>query len=194
MVWLDGLDIHIVKLFEASFREGAAAGPGEATTPAQPEGYSAARYGANLLPVEDDRGGPSSPVFSYPYARTRAALEAMRQRAPWSRWHGLKMKYANPVTGDYAMPTIATFIQLLPKSFKTAPYRSTSSTVFVCVEGRGRTRIGEESFAWGPHDIFVAPSWVRHSHEAEEDAVLFSFSDQGVQEKLGFFREEKAEG
>src|SRR5579884_136712 len=36
MVWLDGLDIHIVKLFEASFREGAAAGPGEATTPAQP--------------------------------------------------------------------------------------------------------------------------------------------------------------
>ena len=44
------------------------------------------------------------------------------------------------------MPTIGTFIQLLPKGFKTARYRSTDATVFVAIEGKGRTRIGEQTF------------------------------------------------
>src|SRR6185437_13286475 len=178
VVWLDGLDIHMVKLFEASFREGSASE--EAMAPTRPEGDSLARYGNNLLPVDSDYDRPTSPVFSYPDARSREALDGMRRSGRLSPWHGLKLKYSNPLTGDHAMPTIATFIQLLPRGFRTAPYRSTSSTVFVCVEGSGATRIGEESFAWGPRDIFVVPSWTRHVHEPAEDAVLFSFSDQGV--------------
>ena len=194
MVWLDGLDMHMIKLFEASFREGA--GSDDASKPTRPEGDAEARYGANLLPVDDDYQRPTSPVFNYRYDRTREALERMRRRDQWSPWHGLKLKYANPRTGDYAIPTIATFIQLLPKGFKTAPYRSTASTVYVCIEGGGRSVIGEGegacTFAWGPRDIFVAPSWQPHRHEAAEDAVLFSYSDQGVQEKLGFFRDERA--
>ncbi|MBV9523044.1 MAG: gentisate 1,2-dioxygenase [Alphaproteobacteria bacterium] len=192
MVWLDGLDIHMVKLFEASFREGSASDG--AMEPSRPEGDSLARYGNNLLPVDCEYDRPSSPVFNYPYSRTREALDQMRRTQEWNAWHGLKLKYTNPMTGDYAMPTIAAFIQLLPSGFRTAPLRATSSTVFVGVEGRGTTRIGDEDFAWGPHDIFVVPSWVRHRHEAEGEAVLFSFSDQGVQEKLGFFREEKLAG
>ena len=130
-------------------------------------------------------------MFNYPYDRTRDALEQMRRRDKLSPWHGLKMKYANPQTGDYAIPTMATFIQLLPKGFKTQGYRSTASTVFVCVEGKGKTVIGDETFTWGPRDIFVVPSWANHVHHASSDAVLFSYSDRGVQEKLGFFREQK---
>ena len=80
------------------------------------------------------------------------------------------MRYTNPVTGDHAMPTMGTFIQLLPKGFKTARYRSTDATVFVAMEGRGRTRIGEETFDWGPKDIFVVPSWKPVTHEADEEA------------------------
>ena len=118
--------------------------------------------------------------------------ETMRRREEWSRWHGLKMKYANPMNGDHAIPTMATFIQLLPKGFATAPYRCTASTVFVCTEGKGRTKVGDQVFAWGPRDIFVVPSWAAHTHEAAEDSVLFSYSDRGVQEKLGIFREHKA--
>ncbi len=192
MVWLDGLDMHMVNLFEACFREGSESD--EAMEPSRPEGDSLARFGNNLLPVDSEKGSASSPVFNYPYSRTREALETMRRTRQWNEWHGLKLKYINPRTGDYAMPTIAAFIQLLPKGFKTAPYLSTSSTVFVCIEGHGKTAIGDESFAWGPRDIFVVPSWVKHRHDAAEDAVLFSFSDQGVQEKLGFFREQKVAG
>ena len=89
------------------------------------------------------------------------------------------------------MPTIGTFLQHLPKGFCSNRYRATDATVFVCVEGRGRTTIGEETFEWGKKDLFVAPSWKPVSHEADEDAVLFSYSDRPVQEKLGFWREDR---
>ena len=189
MVWLDGLDMHLVNLCEACFREGTDSDDAQEAT--RPEGDSLARYGNNLLPVDDDYDRPTSPVFNYPYERTREALEQMRKRDEWSRWHGLKLKYANPKTGDFAIPTMATFIQLLPNGFKSAPYRSTDSTVFVCTEGSGKTVIGDQTLTWGPRDIFVVPSWQKHIHEASTDAVLFSYSDRAVQEKLGFWREQR---
>jgi gentisate 1,2-dioxygenase len=43
---------------------------------------------------------------------------------------------------------------------------------------------------WRAHDVFVAPSWHSVSHEAQGDAVLFSFSDRPVQKALGLWREE----
>ena len=102
------------------------------------------------------------------------------------------MRYTNPRNGDHAMPTMGTFIQLLPKGFKTSRYRSTDATVFAAVEGRGRTRVGEEVLDWGPKDIFVVPSWKPIVHEAlEGECVLFSFSDRPVQEKIGVWREDR---
>jgi gentisate 1,2-dioxygenase len=44
---------------------------------------------------------------------------------------------------------------------------------------------------WGPKDIFVVPSWQPVTHETSEEAVLFSYSDRPVQEKLGLFREDR---
>ena len=82
-------------------------------------------------------------------------------------------------------------MQLVPKGFKTWPYRSTDSAIFTVVEGKGRSTIGGERFDWGPHDIFIAPSWAAHTHEATEDAVIFIYSDRVVQEKLDLFRESK---
>ena len=37
--------------------------------------------------------------------------------------------------------------------------------------------------------MFVAPSWSRVQHEADDDAVLFSFSDRPAQKALGLWRE-----
>jgi gentisate 1,2-dioxygenase len=89
------------------------------------------------------------------------------------------------------MPTMATFMQLLPKGFSASPYRSTDATVYVGVEGEGETRIGDTVFAWKPRDIFVVPSWATHSHHARSEAVLFSFSDRPLQDKIGLWREER---
>ncbi len=188
MVWLDGLDAPLVNFLETGFAEPFA----EDTQPlGRPVGDALARYGEGLMPVDYESKALSSPVFNYPYDRTREALETMRRTAEWDPCHGLKMKYVNPADGGYAMPTIATFMQLLPKGFNSAPYRSTDGTVYAVVEGNGRTVIGDETFEWGPRDIFVAPSWHRHHHEADEDSVIFSFSDRPVHQKLGLWREQR---
>ncbi len=148
------------------------------------------RYGANLLPYEYESRSLNSPLFTYPYERSRAALEQLRRDSTWHPAHGLKMQYVNPATGGYPMPTIAAFIQLLPKQFRGQAYRSTDATVFSVVEGCGVSRIAGKEFTWGPRDIFVVPSWASVSHEASEDCVLFSFSDRPAQKSLGLWREE----
>jgi gentisate 1,2-dioxygenase len=188
MFWLDGLDIPLVQFLDASFAEGLDQDVQPVT---RPVGDSFARFGHNLLPVDLARTSKTSPVFSYPYAHTREALERAKAREEWDPCHGLKLRYTNPVTGDFAMPTIGTFIQLLPKGFATARYRSTDATVFAPIEGRGRSRIGDQTFEWGPRDIFVVPSWQWVTHEASDEAVLFSFSDRPVQQKLDLFREDR---
>ncbi|MGD2170981.1 MAG: gentisate 1,2-dioxygenase [Gammaproteobacteria bacterium] len=188
MIWLDGLDIPMASFYDASFAEGYEADryPQKRATR-----DSNARYGANMLPVDYASRGLASPIFNYPYARAREALETMRREQEWDPCHGLKMRYVNPVDGGFAMPTIAAFLQLLPARFHTEPYRSTDATVFVATEGSGRSKIGEDIFEWAPRDIFVAPSWKRVEHETDEDSVLFSFSDRAAQQKLGFWRERR---
>jgi len=102
------------------------------------------------------------------------------------------MQYNNPTSGGYPMPTLAAYLQLLPKNFRGEGYRSTDGTVYSVVEGRGRSRVGDQVFDWNAKDVFVAPSWSRVAHEAAEEAVLFSFSDRPVQKALGIWREEAA--
>jgi gentisate 1,2-dioxygenase len=191
--WLDGLDIPVVQFLDASFAEHL----GQDEQPiTRPLGDSDARYGANLLPVDHKGGGTSSPVFNYPYARTREALERMRAAQEWDACHGLKLRYTNPLTGSHAMATMGSFVQLLPKGFTTSAYRSTDATVFVPIEGNGRSVIttsGGEEFVvdWAKRDVFVVPSWHKLRHEAAADSVLFSFSDRPIQEALHLFREDR---
>ena len=188
MFWLDGLDIPLIQFLDASFIEHLDA---DEQPISRPEGDALARYGANMLPVDLKRRGVTSPVFNYPYDRSRGALEHMKRAGEWDACHGLKMRYVNPETGEHAMPTIGTFLQLLPKGFTSARYRSTDATVFTAVEGHGTSRIGETVIEWGPKDVFVAPSWRPIVHTARDDAVLFSFSDRPVHEKLGVWREDR---
>ena len=188
MVWLDGLDMHIVNLMDASFRDEY---PDKVHPVTRPNHASDAEVGSNLLPDGQEFGSLTSPIFNYPYTRTREALAKMAKFRAADPYHAFKMKYINPVNGGSAMPTISTWMQLLPKGFQTQPYRATDSTVFVVVEGHGSSQIGGQRFEWGPHDIFVAPSWHFHEHTAKSEAVLFSFSDRVVQEKLDFFREQR---
>jgi len=188
MVWLDGLDLALVDLLNAVFFEAY----GEDRFPAgRPEGDSVARFGSGLLPVDYERRGLTSPILNYTYERTREALERMSRGSERDRCHGFKMRYVHPATGDWAMPTMGTAMQLLPRGFSGAPYRSSDSAVFVVVECNGRTVVSGEALAWRQHDVFVVPSWREYHHEAADESLLFSFSDRPVQEKLGLWRERR---
>lgn len=187
MFWLDGLDIPLVSFLDASFAESLGHDEQPVT---RATGQSYAEYGHALMPVDADRASVASPIFNYPYARSRETLEAMQRGADPDPCHGWKLRYTNPLDGGSAMPTISTFIQLLPKG-ATTPYRATDATIFVGVEGGGTSTIGDVRIEWGPRDVFVVPSWHSVVHETQAESVLFSFSDRVVQEKLGLWREQR---
>lgn len=186
VVWLDGLDIPLVLQLDAGFAESY---PEDTQPVTRPEGVSAARYGYNMLPVMHEIRSGNSPIFNYPYSRSREALDLMSRTCDGDAWDGFKLRYVNPATGGYPMPTMATFMQLLPKGFHGKPYRSTESTVFSVVEGHGVVHIGDHSFPFAPRDVFVAPSWHQLRLEADEDAVLFSYSNRPVLSALNLLRE-----
>ena len=186
-MWMDGLDFPIVNMLDTAFAEQY---PEEIQPVTKREGDALLRYGTNMLPIEHKPGRQSSPIFNYPYSRTREALDGMYRNGPLHPCHGIKMQYVDPSTGGYPMPTIAAFIQLLPAGFAGSAYRATDGTVYCVVEGRGESRVGDSVFEWEPHDIFVVPSWSRVSHHADKEAVLFSYSDRPVQKALGLWREE----
>lgn len=190
VIWLDGLDIPIVQMFDAGFSEDADEDQQQVSCPA---GDSLARFGSNMLPVGHVSSSKASPVFAYPYACTRDALDRLSSGSTAHAWHGYRMRFINPANGADALPTISTFIQLLPAAFSGGAFRSTDATVYVCVEGRGRTTVGDETFVWSPSDIFVVPSWYPCRHESYEEAVLFSFLDRVVQEQIGCWREASAQ-
>jgi gentisate 1,2-dioxygenase len=87
------------------------------------------------------------------------------------------------------LPTIGASLQLLPRAFSGRPFRSTDATIVCAVEGHGKSTSGEKTFDWGPRDVFVVPSWHPVSHQTNEEAVLFSFSDRPAQKALGIWRE-----
>jgi gentisate 1,2-dioxygenase len=189
VIWLDGLDIRIVQLFGAQFHEPF---PEEIQPVTRSEGASAARFGSNLAPLGAVTPfGKTSPIFNYPYERSREALFKLSQDQDVDACHGWKMQFINPLTGAHAMPTIAAFIQLLPKGYSTSPYRSTDGTIYSVVEGTGKAKIGGQSFGFEPRDTFVVPSWAALELEADSEAVLFSFSDRPGQEAMGLWREKR---
>jgi len=189
MVWLDGLDVPIVELLDAQFME-----KGEEVSQETHIEVNAnlAEFGNSMKPVEYRPRSKTSPLFWYPYARTREALETMKQHSDMHECWGFKLQYTNPVTGDWAIPTIGTFMQLMPKSFKGKPYRSTDSTVYVVVEGSGRCVVGDSVLEFGPKDVLVCPSWMPHKFEISDqsDAVVFSYSDRPVQQAFDLWREQ----
>ena len=188
IIWMDGLDIALVALLDASFMQQSNRKEQEVT---QAKGASRAKYGANLLPIDDAPATLNSPLMRYPYAEARAALEHLKSSSDWDPCHGVRMRYAHPQTGDWAMPTMGPAIQLVPKGFATAPYRSTDGAIFAVSEGSGSVTIGEEKFQLSPRDVVVAPPWTWRKFEAKDDLVLFTFSDRPVQEKLGLWREDR---
>jgi gentisate 1,2-dioxygenase len=189
VIWLDGLDVPIVNLFDASFSEHHEAGDFPASRPPRDCEF---RYGNALLQEGPQPSSLSSPLLNYRYGRARETLAALHRNGPIDPCHGVKLRYTNPLTGGSVMPTMNASLQLIPVAFETASYRSTDGAVFLVVEGKGRSHVGETSFEWTENDIFVVPGWASQRHIAEREAVLFSFSDRAAQEKLGLWREQRS--
>jgi len=193
MIWLDGLDIPTVRHFDASFAEGYA----EDQFPEQaPAGDSLNRYGRNMRPLKGhtaDRRPAHQPLFHYPYAEWRPALDAMAESGAEIDPHlGHALEFMNPINGGPIMATISAHVRLLPEGFESKPRRSTDGTIFVVVEGTGEAVIEGETITLKPRDIVVVPSWKSVAFKASSRLVLFGYSDKACQEKLNLYKEENA--
>ena len=188
VVWLDGLDIPLVRFLDSGFAEKAGQ---DVQAAARPEGDALARYGSNLLPM-DYAPAVTEPtrVFSYPYARTCEALAGIARTAP-DPHHGHKLRFVNPATGRSPMPTIGAYVQRLPAGFETSALQSTDGTVHVCLDGEGVAEIAGQNYTFAQNDVFVVPSWQALRLCARREVTLFSFSDRPVQQALGLWRENK---
>jgi gentisate 1,2-dioxygenase len=177
VVWLDGLDIPTVNMFDTSFFEKHEEHDGHLNHEEHEDDVPQARF------VETS-------AMKYPYEPHRDKLASMAKSGGPDPRQGYKLEYRNSKTGAAVLPTIGAFLQLLPKGFKGAPYRSTDATIFCAVEGHGASTTGDKTFSWGPRDVFVVPSWHAVTHHSSEESVLFSFSDRPAQKALGIWREE----
>src|SRR5882757_3082219 len=81
VIWMDGLDVRIVRPF-----------PEDEQPLSRGEGASLARYGNNLKPLGAVAPfGKTSPIFSYPYERSRETLARMAKEGDADPCHGWKM-------------------------------------------------------------------------------------------------------
>lgn len=133
--------------------------------------------------VAADAPKPALRDFAHAYSVNRAELAG----GEVDPRHGIRRSY--DTSRGYAMPTLGAFLQLLPQGFRGGASRSTESIIYCCAEGQGRTRAGGVTLEWSEHDIFVIPSWLPVTHEAEVESVLFGISDRPAQQALGLWRE-----
>src|SRR5258708_18461175 len=92
VVWLDGLDIPIVNMFDTSFLERDEEHEHDDVEPT----------------------GHGNFKVKFPYEEMRGALEKLPKSDPR---HGRKLQYLNPATGASPLPTIGAYLQLLRKGF-----------------------------------------------------------------------------
>ncbi len=189
VIWLDGLDIPIVQYFETIFSEHHTADRQELS---KPEDFSLNRFGSGLAPMEPEKPyGYTSPIFNYPYERSRAALmQVASGAAPDPHW-ATTLRYVNPNDGQWAMPTMATWLTHVKAGEKTTPIRTTDGIVCHIAEGSGSIQIGDETVSYKAKDTIAIPGWAWRSFKPSTDTIFFNFSDRVVHEKLGLYREEK---
>ena len=159
----------------------------------KPAGYSQKLFnGTGIVPkfAVDRFGRDFTPKYMYPADDVRRAQQALRDE-PGSPYEGIIVEYTDPTTGRSVVPTMSFRSQMLRPGERCRPFRTTASTVFVVLDGKGETTVGDQTFEWARNDIFVVPGWfwIQHRNGSEtEDAVLYNVTDAPTHEKLGVLR------
>ncbi len=192
VIWMDGLDINLVKSLDASFFEPY---PDHKQPNTKPDNLSLKKYGGGALVPAWQRPAArlSSPLLIYKWAKTYEALRAMASAGEASPYDDVALSYVNPETGGSVLPTLSCWVQLLRPGIHTQAHRHTSSAVYHVVAGSGHTIINGRRFDWKKGDFLALPPWAWHEHgnaSPTAEAILFSVTDLPVMEKLGLYREQ----
>jgi gentisate 1,2-dioxygenase len=188
IIWLDGLDGPLIQSLNVLFFE---LYEKETQPVTRREGESLSRMGFARAPHTLASGRRGVP-FRYEWKETYPALKILSETEEADPFDGTLLRYINPTTGGFTLPTMSCEVQLLKSGQTTQTHRHTSNALYHVFKGRGRTAVGEGHLEWKKGDSFVVPLWQWHRHEnlSDEEAVLFSMNDRPVMETLALYREE----
>ncbi|MEI5130832.1 cupin domain-containing protein [Streptomyces libani] len=191
VIWQDCTNDPLVNTLGANFFE---LHPQRSHLGTQDRTDTLARYGGLLLP-DTRRRSEASPLFSYPWDKCYEALAAAARAGNHSPFDGVIMEYTNPVTGGPVTHTLGAKLQMLAPGEHTRSHRHTGSVVYVAARGSGLVTIDGVVHPWSAGDTFCVPSWSWHSHAnpGTDEAVLFSYNEFPLLDKLGLYTEEADE-
>jgi len=188
VIWLDGLDIPLVRSVEANW----ASAMKPASTPASDVDSSQDEFtAAGLVPRRSRYEETGYPQVRWPWRAVRAALAALAATAP--RRTPVVLRHVNPRTGEYPLRTMGSEARWLRPGEDVRPERRTGSEVVYVVEGQGESRIGDRVIAWEEGDVLAVPPWhwVEHrNRSAGVPACLFHLNDEPALRALGLWHEE----
>jgi len=172
-VWLDALDLPMVMGLNQIAYE---------------------KFGDSSQPVRPGpaQGAAAGKTLRYAWKEMERHLGLMRGGKP-DPHQGIFLEYLDAKTGAPALPAISCNVRMLPGGFVTKPWRSTACSVFLVLEGSGRTVVGDREIAWSKHDVVAIPQWIAHHHvndSATDRALMFVMNDSPLQNVLGIYRDE----
>lgn len=190
MIWLDVLDISLVRSLHAVFFE-----PHKQKTQSVDKNPTRTylEYGSGLMrPVYPAPCDRRNPLLAYPWDM---ALQAVERAAalPGNRFDDTALEYQNPTNGGPMTSTMGARLLRLRPGFKGAPRRHTGSKVYHVIQGQGVTTVDGESFEWGKGDFLSIPPWSLHesaNRSNKTPALLLEVNDLPAIQALGFYREE----
>ena len=192
MAWIDGLDVPLAHDIDLGFFEfGSERVTDEATPYISRSERLWSHPGLTPLSSQDSRG--ATPIAAYRWEHTdralaeQLALDDEGQHATVEPGHAA-IKDTNPTNGGDVLPTIRCEFHRLRAGAITATRQEVGSSVWQVFEGSGAVVLGGERRELVKGDLFVVPSWVAWSLQADGQFDLFRFSDAPVVERLNYQR------
>lgn len=189
MIWLDVLDISLMKAMHATFFEPS--DRAQQPVSAIPDA-SWRRYGSGLMSppgrVAETR---VNPLLVYPRGVAEAALEQAAGLAP-DPFDDVVLEYRNPVTHGPAMTTLSMRLQMLRDGVHTRARRHTGSKLLHVVRGSGTTVVDGRAYDWKAGDFLAIKPWAWHEHvnRSGAPALVFQVDDTPAMSALGYYAEE----
>lgn len=192
MAWLDGLDVPFAYQNDVGFFEFGSEKLSDETTPDLSRSERLWCH-PGLRPLSGVKDTPNTPIGAYRWEHTDRALAEQllleKEGFPGVFEPGhAAVRFVNPTTGGDVMSTIRAQFHRLRPGTATPTRRVVGSSVFQVFEGRGSVVLDGTEHKLDIGDLFVVPSWVSWSLQAETQFDLFHFSDAPIMERLNFAR------
>jgi gentisate 1,2-dioxygenase len=89
------------------------------------------------------------------------------------------------------MRTITIKAHRWARGWANPPYRQYANTLYVVLQGSGKSVIGDDRYAWNFGDVIAVPMGIRVAHTVSADAIMVALSDEALMRYCGYYKLEE---